>query len=802
MAELTQNIERLLDRLYNLKSDENFIIQDLISQIERTEQEIHEAEDSKRANEKSKVNCEGKLELFLAQKQAFEDAFQGLDDNTFSALRDIDVNLELGSLLAAISDRSPAYCDGLKKEIDNYQNNIDEIIIQKGDLTAKLVTLESKKSTAEADRSQLVSLLEQSLSNDEIERDSLTAHYVKRILMAFDIFEEEELSKLTKMLMFPDEGLYQYDRDYAERKAKGLINLDAEAEEVVEEIAINQEPEVVSEPVSEPEQEEVSEPVSEPTTEVESEPVLNPIVEVSTEVVQDHSDFEAEAAEIYGTEPTEGPVHKDIRASEIDLSALNFDTEEPSEVEEDIDATRIIQPIIAITEEAVEEVPTEEFVPEEETEAQVIEIEEKDDEHTIETFLRNIGIEVEKFEQVENTVELKRILEEISNVDPKVVEQNYEILRSLSLEEMAYKYRRNHMYLTDTEFNKKLTLLRDKGISEKVIQRLIEVTNSGLRENLETIINRIAVIENIHRKVDDSNIKFIQCDMVTYENNLELLSENGYELDEKEIRNHNLLLFESLHIPEDVAILKDYLIRIVKSNGKYALSIFWKKPEELMNDIDSLIEADLENIIATNPEALGVYASELIKRVKYCEEHGHPIYESNQHIEFCDYIVSYPKFQAKFGRHIQLPALINKKEINAKLAGIIGNEDYSEILINTLDAAHEEPKSLIGLTIVDEMKEAFEELKHALEEKMGAKPAGKYTYKLQDICISKNKFERNLMVILNALAIGNQKPEGVEKEIILAAALYNVSQDEEKLRMVVNGCLGFNQENTLGGMKL
>lgn len=801
MAELTQNIERLLDRLYNLKSDDNFIIQDLTSQIERTEQEIRDAEDAKRANEKSKVNCEGKLELFLAQKQAFEDAFQGLDDNTFSALRDIDVNIELGTLLAAISDRSPAYCDGLRKEIDNYQHTIDEIIVQKGDLTAALVALESKKSKAEADRSQLLSLLEQSLSNDEIERDSLTAHYVKRILMAFDVFEEEELSKLTKLIMFPDEGLYQYDKSYVERKAKGLADL--EAEEPVEEIVINTEPEVVSEPDSEPVKEVVSEPVTEPATEVASEAVPQPIVEISTEVVQGHSDLEAEAAEIYGTEPTDGPVHKDIRSGEIDLSALNFGAEEPSEVEEDLDATRIIQPIIAITEDAAAEVTesaTE--VVAEDMVAPVIETEEKDDEHTVETFLRNIGITVEKFEQVENTVSLKRILEEISNVDPKVVEQNYEILRSLSLEEMAYKYRRNHMYLTDTEFNKKLTLLRDKGISEKVIQRLIEVTNSGLRESLETITNRIAVIENLHRKVDDSNIKFIQCDMVTYENNLELLSENGYELDEKEIRNHNLLLFESLHIPEDVAVLKDYLIRIVKSNGKYALSIFWKKPEELIRDIDSLIEADLENIIATNPESLGVYASELIKRVKYCEEHRQPIYESNQHIEFCDYIVSYPKFQAQFGRHIQLPALVDKKEVNAKLAGIIGNEDYSEILINTLDAAHEEPKSLIGLTIVDEMKEAFEELRHALEEKMGAKLVGKYTYKLQDICISKNKFERNLMIILNALAIGNQKPEGVEKEIILAAALYNVSQDEEKLRMVVNGCLGFNQENTLGGMKL
>ena len=52
------------------------------------------------------------------------------------------------------------------------------------------------------------------------------------------------------------------------------------------------------------------------------------------------------------------------------------------------------------------------------------------------------------------------------------------------------------------------------------------------------------------------------------------------------------------------------------------------------------------------------------------------------------------------------------------------------------------------------------------------------------------------------MKLGNASTEGVEKEILLTAALYNLRQDEEILRSVVGSCLGFNEENTLGGKAL
>ena len=100
------------------------------------------------------------------------------------------------------------------------------------------------------------------------------------------------------------------------------------------------------------------------------------------------------------------------------------------------------------------------------------------------------------------------------------------------------------------------------------------------------------------------------------------------------------------------------------------------------------------------------------------------------------------------------------------------------------------------------MSEELERLKRLIEESLNAKVTGKYTYKIGDICISKNKFERNLIILLNAIANSKQSIDGVENEIILTSALYNLRQDDKTLKEVVGNCLGFNVENTRGGITL
>ena len=755
MAGLTQNIETLLDRLYNLKGDDNVILQGLANEIRNTESDIEETENNRTKSEINKIDSEGTLEVFITQKQTFEEAFQGLTDDTFSALRQIDINLEIGTLLTAIGDRSPKYCEELNERIKGFQTEIEEAEKRKDELDTKLASLQEEQKKAEWEREQLVSLLEQSLSPNEIERDSLTAHYVKKVLSSFGIFSETELSKLTKLIMFPDEGLYQYNQTYQERLEKGLVNpIDQHYEEPV--------PEDV-----EPE---------EPTTAIEQEepaPIIEPVITIEPTP----SENESVTEDIYSKVDSD-----DEKTTIIDLSALNMENDE----------------FDPKPETTLDTAPTTDTITTPEYELSTQDNSEKDE---FLQFLESIGLDFDKFKEY-NTEDIETVYNMLSSVDKRVIEENYEILRSISLEEEAYKLRKHHMYIADEELNKKITLLRAKGISELKIQDLIRDTNSGLRETLTTLEERISAIEILHQKFDESQLYLLKANVARYEKNIDTLIANGYELDEKEVRNHNLLLFEDINIQEDVSVLKEYLIKIVKNNGKYALSVFWKKPLDLLRDIDSIIEADLENIMATNPEILGTSATELIKRVKYCEEHGEPIYEGNGPTEFCRHIIYYLDFYKKYGPTKNFPSVISMNEVNSMLPRIIGNEDYTEIVINTLEDNYKNIKTVLGQEIVPEMKDEFDRLVQIMEQEYHAEIIGKYTYKLGNICISKNKFERNLIIVLNALAQSKQSTVGVEREIILASALYNLRQDEETLRNVVGSCLGFNKANTLGGMTL
>ena len=344
------------------------------------------------------------------------------------------------------------------------------------------------------------------------------------------------------------------------------------------------------------------------------------------------------------------------------------------------------------------------------------------------------------------------------------------------------------MYLTDAELNRKLTLLRAKGVSESTIKALLQMNT--IVYDLNTLENKITAIEKLEHRIDSENIYLLGFNVEQYANNLENLSNSGYELDEKEIRNHNTLLMESNNIPSDINVLKEYLISIVRNNGKYALSVFWKTPEELIRDIDLLIENDLENIIVANPEILAENIPELIKRVKYCEEKGEPIYEGNGKSEFCEYISSYLEFNNKFGSQTELPELTNIN--NEKLAELINNHE----IINILNNSYANIENVINIKINEDATEIYQGLRNKVEEKLNAESIGKYTYKINDVCISKNKYERNLIIILNSLYENNKNPNGMEREIILAAALYNLAQAEEVLEGIVNKYAGVD---ALGG---
>lgn len=754
---ISQRIERVLDKLYNLKGEYNFVIAEIEKNIRNAEAAITTATEEQNSNEMRKSDVIGKLTVFNNQKDAFLSAFSELDDETFSALRDIGIDANFGTMVNLVNEKSPEFCEELDKEIENYENLIEEAKDTVTKNACLVAELEDSKRTEEDKRSKLVSLLEQSLSTEEIEREALSTSYVKKILTAFDLFTDEEIVSLAKLIMFPEDGLMEYNEAYTDEKAREFLTDETEPEEVVEE---ETESPVIEEPEAEVEPEETTEIEEEIAPEVtepeETSEDVSEIAENADDTEESSSDEQlSRAEELYQNVMSDSEVQDIIEShgdtTEINLKSLNVDDVEDTEEAENV------------------EVEEEQHTVEESTS-------ETDE---IDKYIQSTGLDIEKVSE-----ELKQLL---SEADIKFIEENYEILRSAYVsEESIYRVVEHHNYLVDPDLNKKITLLRAKGISELKIKEMIEKEESKLRSNVDELGEAIDAVINTDGKITSENIYKIDLDKTQYEANKKALEEAGYDIDEKEERNYTSVIYSSPYIKSDISVLKEYLISIIKRNSKYALSVFWKNPQELIENVDDIIEAGLENILETNPEILEENTSELIKRVKYCDESGHQIYVGEDKDAYCDYITSYARFQEKIGNIGDLPELENRK--NEEISRIAEKGNDIDSLVEILNNYYTNPEEYDNFT--NDVTDKAENLRRTLFTNINYEDVGKYTYKIKDVYISKNKLNRNIKAILTVLDKENKSYENIDREILLVSMLYNLRTDETTMKNIVSECLG------------
>lgn len=767
MAQLSQNTIRLLDRLFNLKGEDNVIIKRIKDEISTTENEMTVTTQEKNNNEVQKNELQGKLTVFQNQSDSFKAVFEGIDDATFASLREIGIEFEISKMLSTIEEKAPDYIASLNDQINEYGKKIEDNEHKIEELTNNLENLHRNQATSEEDRLKLTSLLDQSLSSSEIEREVLTVNFVKKILSLFDLFDENEIKELTKIIMFPDDGLFEYAKNYDKRLANGEISLDNQSS-VIEENNIEE---------------------------------IKPIEDISPSEETEEENNESSTAEIYKEEITSSETTPDVEepsvednqeeiinitnddsTSEIDLSSLNnsSENEEPKELEEETEETTIdsepttIIPIIEPDPEPVEE--------------------------SIEEFLEKIGLSIQKFTDY-NETPVSEIMAYLNQIDRTLIERNYEILRSLNVdEETIYKYFQNILYLADSDLNNKITILRAKGINDKIITQNLNELKSCFRLSYEEFQKRINAIETMDGSLTEENAYLLSYDVALYEENLSLLNDAGYDMSEEEKRNFCYVLSTSINTKEIIEILKNYLISITRKNGKYALGVLWQKPYNLLTGIDDLIEYNLENIIATNPEVLATNIDNIIRRVKYCEENGIPVSEEGATISYFDYILNQERFTKKFGQ-VELPTLANRHEINQILAEIISakeNREELHKLSEILKDYYASTKMYSKIELNAEQEQELSSLLQKMTNNLKAELIGKNTYKLNNLYISKNKLERHLAIFLSHKEELNNQ-DNYENEILLMAALYNMRQDEGNLQKFVTETLGFNRNDANGG---
>ena len=126
MIELTSERVELLKKLYNLRSEESVITNSIKNEISNltTNKEITLKEMNEQ--EEIKHDLENDLDKFVRESGMFVETFKSFDNDSFAMLREIGIDIQVGTMLDKISLSAPEYEKEQKKLIKNSKNIIDD----------------------------------------------------------------------------------------------------------------------------------------------------------------------------------------------------------------------------------------------------------------------------------------------------------------------------------------------------------------------------------------------------------------------------------------------------------------------------------------------------------------------------------------------------------------------------------------------------------------------------------------------------------------------------------------------------
>ena len=239
MKMLTADMTKLLDKLYNLRGEDSVV-------LSKMEKERELAEETKERTTSEKATLQEKIENLTEEERILGE--QG--ENLVTALSDIrtedfktvldklKIDFNPDKLSEQISKSLPETINRVQEETKSAE---DELVKVESEMNTAIATIEElaiRKDEALENQTRLNEYFDLALNgNINITRDSITS-----LLEKFD-FSEDECREAAKILMFPEDALYEYEDRLknASQPGKSISEVFAEAKENVEDIVDNAE---------------------------------------------------------------------------------------------------------------------------------------------------------------------------------------------------------------------------------------------------------------------------------------------------------------------------------------------------------------------------------------------------------------------------------------------------------------------------------------------------------------------------------------------------------------------------------
>jgi len=229
MKMLTAEITKLLDKLYNLRGEDSVI-------LSKMDNERAKAEETKERTTTEKTTLQDKITNLTEEERVLAEEGEKLVA-TLSRIKTDDFKLVLEKLNV---DFNP---DKLSEEVNRLlPKTIEKVQLEKKEAEEGLVKVETEMNTAITTIEELAIRKDEALSNQarlneyfelalngniNITRDSITS-----LLEKFE-FSEDERREAAKIMMFPEDALYDYENKLKniEQSGKSISEVFAEAKE-------------------------------------------------------------------------------------------------------------------------------------------------------------------------------------------------------------------------------------------------------------------------------------------------------------------------------------------------------------------------------------------------------------------------------------------------------------------------------------------------------------------------------------------------------------------------------------------
>ena len=211
------NTETLLDKLYNLRGSDSEILKEMESQKNKAEETRNRTTEEKGKLQTDIAEFKKQREELEEQGEKFKELLQGIHKEDFeTVLTRLRIDFDPSTILEKVEKNLPKTIETVEKDTKKAE---DELVKVEQEMNEAITTIEElgiRKDTALANQAKLNEYFDLALEGRiNITRDSITS-----LLSDFG-FNEEEQRETAKLLMFPEDALFAYDKKVSKKDKSG-----------------------------------------------------------------------------------------------------------------------------------------------------------------------------------------------------------------------------------------------------------------------------------------------------------------------------------------------------------------------------------------------------------------------------------------------------------------------------------------------------------------------------------------------------------------------------------------------------